>query len=203
MPFCRNCGAETPEDELKLYSGQCRACYQSLSENSNEDSLYPKYYPRELKHLNIDENIPRNQQASFETTPVPSIEEIKRLSKYKRTINMGIKKGYLAIILIILSLPFLFPFLFIDAIANSLAIDYSHALKNTYAEVALYTNLIYYGIIGLCFLIGGFAGLVQEDSGLILPIGICFSIIFIIIGVIFGNILWDNLAPKLFAHLMS
>lgn len=203
MPFCKICGVETPEDELKSYSGQCRACHESLLEKSNEDSLYPKYYPRELKHLNMDESIPRNQHTSFETTPVPSIEEIKRLSRYKRTIDMGIKKGYLAIIIIILSLPFLFPFLFIHTIANSLAIGYSHALKNTYAEVALYTNLIYYGIIGLCFLIGGFAGLVQEDSGLILPIGICFSIIFIIIGVIFGNILWDNLAPKLFAHLMS
>lgn len=201
MPFCRNCGTETPEDELKSYSGQCRACHESLLEKSNEDSPYPKYYPRELKHLN--ESIPRNQHASFETTPVPSIEEIKRLSKYKIKINMGIKKGYLTTIIIILSLPFLFSFLFIHTIANSLAIDYSHALINTYAVVALYTNLIYYGIIGLCFLIGGFAGLVQEDSDLILPIGICFSIIFIIIGVIFGNILWENLAPKLFAHLKS
>ena len=203
MPFCRNCGAETPEDELKSYSGRCRACHESLLEKSNADSRYPKYYPRELKHLNMDEKTPRNQHANIETTPVPSIEEIKRLSKYKRTINIGIKKGYLAVIIIILSLPFLFSFLFIDAIANSLEINYSYALKNTYTDVALYTNLIYYGIIGLCFLIGGFAGLVQEDSGLILPIGICFSIIFIIIGVIFGNILWENVAPKLFAHLTS
>ena len=203
MPSCRNCGAETPEDELKLYSGQCRACYQSLSEGSKEDSPYPPFYPHELKHLNMDESIPRNQHVSFETTPVPSIEEIKRFSRYKRTINMGIKKGYLTIIVIVLSLPFLFSFYFIYAIANSLAIDYSHALINTYAVVALYTNLIYYGIIGLCFLIGGLAGLVQEDSDLILPVGICFSIIFIIIGVIFGNILWENLAPSLFAHLTS
>lgn len=203
MPFCRKCGAEAPEDELKLYSGLCRACHESLLEKSNEDSPYPKYYPRELKHLNIDESIPRNQHASFETKPVPSIEEIKRFSKYKRTINMGIKKGYLATIVIILSLPFLFSLLFIYTIANSLAIDYSHALINTYAVVALYTNLIYYGIMGLSFLIGAFGGLAGEDSGVILPVAICFFVIFIIVGVILGNILWDNLAPKLFAHLKS
>jgi len=203
MPFCINCGTETPEDELRLYSGQCRACYQTLSENSNEDSLYPPSYPRELKHLNIDESIPRNQHASFETTPVPSIKEIKRFSKYKRQFNLGIKEGYLTIIVIVLILPFLFPFYFIDAIASSLTIDYSHALINTYAVVALYTNLVYYGIIGLCFLIGGFAGLIEDDSDAILPIGICFSILFIIIGVIFGYILWENLAPTLFAHLKS
>jgi hypothetical protein len=203
MPFCRECGADTPEDELRLYSGHCRACYQSQSENNNEKSLYPRFYPRELKHLNRDKSSPRNQHGSIETTPVPSIEEIKRLSKYKRNINIGIKQWFLIIIIILVSLPFLFPFYFNYTIANSLAIDYSHALINTYAVVALYTNLIYYGIIGLCFLIGGFAGLIQEDSDLILPVGICFSIILIIIGVIFGNIIWGNLAPELFAYLKS
>ncbi|MFX0042547.1 MAG: hypothetical protein ACFE8L_06515, partial [Candidatus Hodarchaeota archaeon] len=73
MPVCKKCGAETPEDEYKLYSGQCRACHESK--------------------LNKDESITRNQHAIFETTPVPSIEEIKRFSKYKRTIKTGKRSG--------------------------------------------------------------------------------------------------------------
>lgn len=193
MSFCRNCGAETPEDELKLYAGQCRACNKSLMEDNIEVAKYPRYYPNELKHLNKDESIP----ASFETTPVPSIEEIKRLSKYKIKMNLGIKNLRKIFIAVGLSLPFLFSFYFMNAIANSLAIDYSYAFIKTYAVVALYTNLIYYGIIGLCFLIGGIAGLIEEDSGVILPVGICFSILFIIIFVIFGYILWGNFASML------
>lgn len=203
MPLCRSCGVETSEDELRLYSGQCRACNQSLSGNNNDDSLYPSFYPNELKHLNHDESISKNHHYTFETSPVPSIEEIKRLSKYKSKKLFGNQIKYLMIIIIVLSLPFLFPFIFIDAIANSLAINYSHALRNTYAVVALYTNLIYYGIFGLFFLIGGLAGLIGEDSGLILPVSICLSILFIIIGVFFGYILLENLAPRLFSNLIS
>ncbi|MFW9881301.1 MAG: hypothetical protein ACFFG0_50195 [Candidatus Thorarchaeota archaeon] len=203
MPFCRNCGTETPEDELRLYSGLCQACHQSQLEDSTENSQYPRFYPPELKHLNVDKSVLRTHQKSFETTPVPSIEEIKRFSKYKSKINIGIKERYLITIIITMILPFLFSFYFVDAIASSLAIDYSYALINTYAIVTLYTNLAYYGIIGLCFLIGGFTGLVQEDSGVILPIGICFSIIFLFIGVILGYILWEHLAPTVFAHLTS
>ena len=182
MSFCRNCGAETPEDELKLYSGQCRVCNQSLMENSNEDSLYPKFYPSELIHLNKIESIP----ASFETAPVPSIEEIKRLSKYKIKINLGTKNLQKIFIVIVVSLPFLFPFIFIHAIANTLVIDYLQAVINYYLVVTIYTNLIYYGIIGLSFLAGGLGGLIGEDSDMILPVSICFIVIFVIIFVIVG-----------------
>ena len=193
MSFCKECGAETPEDVLKSYSGYCLSCHLSLSENNSEDSPYPQFYPNELKHLNKEESIP----ASFEATPVPSIEEIKRLSKYKIKINLGVKNLRKIFIVIGVSLPFLFSFYFINAIAYRLSIDYSYAFINTYALVAFISNLIYYGIIGLCFLIGGIVGLVEEDSGVILPVGICFSVLFIIMFAIFGFILWGNFAPML------
>ncbi len=104
---CKNCGSEIPDD-----ARSCPHCGEALKTeekrpiesptidsssnldfkvyldgeaNSNGDSLYPQFYPNELKHLNKDESIP----ATFETTPVPSIEEIKRLSKYKSSSPEG------------------------------------------------------------------------------------------------------------------
>ena len=66
MSFCRKCGAKIPDDEFKLYSGQYRECNQLLVEDTNEDSLYPQFYPNVLKYLNKSESIP----ASFEPTPI-------------------------------------------------------------------------------------------------------------------------------------
>lgn len=117
--------------------------------------------------------------------------------------SYGNTKIYLITIIIVIILPFLFPFIFIHAIAKSLAIDYLQALINTYAFVTLYTNLIYYGIIGLSFLAGGLGGLIGEDSDLILPVGICFNILFIIIGIIIGYIVFGNLAHVFFEHLAT
>jgi len=171
MPFCKDCGKETSEEELRLYSGRCRACQQLLSENTKDQSLYPKFYPRELKHLNKKESVRQKNHENFKITQIPTIEDIKRFPRPKSRGLYGNKRIYLIVILIIIILPFLFSFLFIQGI-------------NTYGIVALYTNLIYYGIIGLSFLIGGFAGLIEEDSGIILPIGIFFSILFIIIALI-------------------
>ncbi|MFX1499477.1 MAG: hypothetical protein ACFFDH_00780 [Promethearchaeota archaeon] len=201
MQFCIECGVETPEEELRSYSGYCRVCYQSLSEKNNEKSPYPRFYPNELKHLDIDKNEPRNQHGSIETTPVPSIEEIKRLNKIK--IRLRIKKKYLIILIIILGLPFLLSFYYINIIAKSLEIDYLHTLINTYAVVAFYTNLIYYGIICLGFLIGAFGWFIEEDSVFILTIAIFVSILLIIVGIYLGNLYLVNSAPELFAYLKS
>ncbi|MFW9867222.1 MAG: hypothetical protein ACFFEN_14085 [Candidatus Thorarchaeota archaeon] len=80
MPFCIDCGTEISEEELRLYSGRCRTCHELKSGDDKDQTIYPEYYPRELKYLEEHENIP---QESFKATEVPSIEEIKRFPKPK------------------------------------------------------------------------------------------------------------------------
>lgn len=96
------------------------------------------------------------------------------------------KKKYVLLLLGMVGLPFLFPFIFIHAIANTLAIAYLQAVINYYLVVTIYTNLIFYGIIGFSFLVGGLGGLMGEDSDMILPVSICFIVLFVIIFVIVG-----------------
>ena len=91
MKFCKDCGIEVLEEELKIYSGRCQACQQLLSEDMKEQSIYPKYYPRELKHLDKHESI---NDEDFKTTQVPTIEEIKWFPKPKSGgLNMISEKG--------------------------------------------------------------------------------------------------------------
>lgn len=107
-------------------------------------------------------------------------------------------RGILVCIIVIVGLPFLFSFIFIHAIADTLTIDFLLAVNNTYLDVMIYTNLIYYGIIGLSFLCGGLGGLLGEDSGMVLPVSMCFIVIFMIIGVMMGYQLCKGFAVAWF-----
>lgn len=114
----------------------------------------------------------------------------------KKSIHIDATKAIIIVIIIMISLPFLFALIFVDAIAKSLSISYSKALSLAYLPVLGWTVLIYLGIFGASFLIGGFGALFGEDSGLFLPVSICFIIIFIIIGVSVGYQLFKGFADK-------
>lgn len=114
----------------------------------------------------------------------------------KKSIHIDATKAIIIVIIIMISLPFIFALIFVDAIAKSQSISYSKALSLAYLPVLGWTVLIYLGIIGASFVIGGFGALFGEDSGLFLPVSICFIIIFIIIGVIMGSMVFENFADK-------
>ncbi len=149
-----------------------------------------------LKGNNIKDEI--QDQLSESLSRLDSKEPTVRVytPPLKKSIHIDIHKVMIVVIIIILILPFIFALIFVYAIAKSLSMSYSRALKLTYLPVFGWTVVIYLGIFGISFLIGGFAGLIEEDSDMILPVSICFVILLIIIGSIVGYQLFKGFADR-------
>jgi len=107
MPFCIDCGTEISEEQLSIYSSRCRGCQQLISGDIKDKSIYPEYYPRELKYLESSEIVP---QEDFKTTQVPSIEEIKRFPKPKGSTKVG-SSGKGSVVMIIFAVWIVITFL--------------------------------------------------------------------------------------------
>ena len=102
------------------------------------------------------------------------------------------------VVIIMIALPFIYPFIFINAIATSLSLNYGQALLHTFLPVLINTLLIYFCTTGVFFLIGGLVSALDEELGGVIITYIIFDILF----PIFGYIVYANFSPTFFSHLV-
>lgn len=148
-----------------------------------------------LQGNNIEQSSQTRLQESLGVEVERPIVKIRQRAPSGSSINVKIA-GRTAVV-IMLILPFIYPFIFISAIATSLSLSYYQALLHTYLPVLLYTLLIYFGIIGLSF----FAYGVASDFDDVLIGGFCTSIVFEIIFAICGFFIYSIFASYFFRHL--
>ena len=101
-------------------------------------------------------------------------------------------------VIIMIALPFIYPFIFINAIATSLSLNYGQVLPHTFLPVLINTLLIYFCTTGGFFLIGGLVSALDEELGGVIITYIIFDILF----PIFGYIVYANFSPTFFSHLV-
>lgn len=142
MPYCIECGKETSEEELSLYRARCRVCYHLFSGVNEDQSIYPEYYPRELKYLEGHESVP---QEDFKTTQVPSIKEIKRFPKPKgrtKTATSGRGAAVIIIFAIWMVLTFLLALVVNLVFWGALTSHYGNGFWETLFSDGLWSFLV-------------------------------------------------------------
>lgn len=112
---------------------------------------------------------------------------------------LDLKITWRTVVIILIALPFIYTFIFINAIATSLSLTYIQTLVYTFLPVLVYTLLIYFGIMGGFFLVYGLASALDEDIvGEVIITGIIIEILVLIL----GYVVYVIFSPTIFSYLV-
>jgi len=160
---------------------------EELNSLKNLEKIY-------LQGNNIEQSSRTRLQDSLGVEIERPIVKIRERAPSGSRINVKIARRTVVIIMMVL--PFIYPFIFISAIATSLSLSYGQALILSFLPVLIYTLLIYFGIMGLFLLAYGLASALDEDlAGVI----IAFFILEILFP-IFAYIVYSIFSPTFFGY---